>query len=180
VRAPQRLVCVSCRVARTAGFFLKSCTCRSRVVQICLTLYARDAQEVTAAIYELLAGQAWWRRYEASPNMPNRPYFTALLQARGALAAPERARLRDFSNSVMGALCATPAPPRARRGALWPSALAAPHTLRVCMRTGADASINGNGCSLCSALHLHEPDHKGPSTWLLACEHGAPGSPAGA
>jgi len=113
--------------------------------------------------------------------MPNRPYFTALLHARGALAASERARLRDFGNSVMGAARAAPAPLYACRGALWPSALAAPHTLRVCMRSAyACASINGNSCSLCSALHLHEPDHKGPSTWLLACDHGAPGSPAGA
>jgi hypothetical protein len=97
-----------------------------------LTLHVMGAQEVTAAIYELLAGQAWWRRYEPSPNMPNRPYFTALLHARGALAAPERARLRDFGNSVMGA-------PRARRlrRVLWFQRARQPRTLSALARRRA-------------------------------------------
>ncbi len=125
------LAYVSCRVARTAGFYTPPVHAGLRLYKI-LTLHVMGAQEVTAAIYELLAGQAWWRRYEPSPNMPNRPYFTALLHARGALAAPERARLRDFGNSVMGA-------PRARRlrRVLWFQRARQPRTLSALARRRA-------------------------------------------
>ena len=64
-------------------------------------------QEVTENIYALLSAKGWWRRYVASPIPYDRPYFTALLHLRDGVHNAQPVRLRDFSNSAMGApLCA--------------------------------------------------------------------------
>ena len=60
-------------------------------------------QEVTENIYALLSAKGWWRRYVASPIPYDRPYFTALLHLRDAVHNAQPVRLRDFSNSAMGA-----------------------------------------------------------------------------
>ena len=58
---------------------------------------------MTESIYALLSSKGWWRRYLASPVPYDRPYFTALLQLRDAVHNAQPVRLRDFSNSAMGA-----------------------------------------------------------------------------
>lgn len=60
-------------------------------------------QEVTENIYALLSAKGWWRRYVASPVTHDRPYFTAVLHLRDAVHDAQPVRLRDFSNSTMGA-----------------------------------------------------------------------------
>lgn len=60
-------------------------------------------QEVTENIYALLSAKGWWRRYVASPIPYDRPYFTALLHLREEVLNAQPVRVRDFSNSAMGA-----------------------------------------------------------------------------
>lgn len=68
-------------------------------------------QEVTENIYALLSAKGWWRRYVASPIPYDRPYFTTLLHLRDGVRNAQPVRVRDFSNSAMGA---SPLLPRAR------------------------------------------------------------------